>query len=54
MANRFAVRIMTKMGQTGMAVVMRLVAFLLICIGIQIMWNGLFQLIVSIPFVSRA
>ena len=48
MSNRFAVKIMTKMGQTGMAVVMRLIAFLLICIGIQIMWNGIFELIMGL------
>lgn len=54
MANRFAVRIMTKMGRTGMAVVMRLIAFLLICIGIQIMWNGAFQLLMSLSFSARA
>lgn len=54
MANRFAVRIMTKMGRTGMAVVMRLIAFLLICIGIQIMWNGIFQLLMTLPFSARA
>ncbi|MDO5667313.1 MAG: MarC family protein [Alcaligenaceae bacterium] len=54
MANRFAVTIMTKMGRTGMAVVMRLIAFLLICIGIQIMWNGIFQLMMTLPFFTRA
>ena len=26
---------------TGLAVVMRLSAFILMCIGVQIMWNGL-------------
>lgn len=48
MSNRFAVKIMTKMGETGMAVVMRLIAFVLICIGIQIMWNGIFALIINV------
>lgn len=53
LANRFAVRIMTKMGRSGMAVVMRLIAFLLICIGIQIMWNGIFELIMSVQLSMR-
>ena len=54
MSNRFAVKIMTKMGQTGMAVVMRLIAFLLICIGIQIMWNGIVELVISLRFSAQA
>ncbi|SUA51353.1 inner membrane protein [Oligella ureolytica] len=54
MSNRFAVKIMTKMGQTGMAVVMRLIAFLLICIGIQIMWNGIVELVISLRFSAHA
>jgi multiple antibiotic resistance protein len=54
MSNRFAVKIMTKMGQTGMAVVMRLIAFLLICIGIQIMWNGVFELVMSLKLSTQA
>jgi len=54
MSNRFAVKIMTKMGQTGMAVVMRLIAFILICIGIQIMWNGIFDLAMSLRLSMSA
>ena len=37
------------MGETAMDVIMRLCAFLLICIGVQIMWNGMKALIVSGP-----
>ncbi len=53
LSNRFAVKIMTKMGQTGMAVVMRLIAFLLICIGIQIMWNGIFELVMNLRLSTQ-
>ena len=27
-------------GRTGMNVILRLYAFLLVCIGVQILWNG--------------
>jgi multiple antibiotic resistance protein len=36
----FADRLALALGTTGMTVVMRLSAFLLVCIGTQIMWNG--------------
>lgn len=48
LSNRFAVTIMAKISQTAMNVMMRLVAFLLICIGIQIMWDGLFDLLMTL------
>jgi multiple antibiotic resistance protein len=38
------------MGPTGTAIVVRLSAFLLFCIGIQIGWNGLYQLLGTLPF----
>jgi multiple antibiotic resistance protein len=36
----FADRIAKLIGATGMSVVMRLSSFLLVCIGVQIFWNG--------------
>ena len=36
-------------GETAMEVIMRLCMFLLICIGVQIMWNGVSALIASVP-----
>jgi len=36
----FAERISKSLGPGGLAVVMRLSAFILLCIGVQIMWNG--------------
>jgi len=35
-------------GRTGMVVIVRLSSFLLVCIGVQIMWNGLSALISSL------
>jgi multiple antibiotic resistance protein len=39
-ALRYADRIMRRLGPTGTAVLLRLSAFILLCIGVQIIWNG--------------
>jgi multiple antibiotic resistance protein len=39
-AYRYADRIGRVIGETGMAVLLRLSAFILLCIGVQILWNG--------------
>ena len=36
----YAERIIRRLGPTGTAVLLRLSAFILLCIGVQIMWNG--------------
>jgi multiple antibiotic resistance protein len=36
----FSDRLATLIGTTGMSVIMRLSSFLLVCIGVQIFWNG--------------
>jgi multiple antibiotic resistance protein len=36
----FADRLARVLGETGMTVIMRLSSFLLVCIGVQIVWNG--------------
>jgi multiple antibiotic resistance protein len=41
----YADRILRKLGPTGSSVVMRLTAFILLCIGVQIGWNGIHTLI---------
>ncbi|MGC1458461.1 MAG: MarC family protein [Steroidobacteraceae bacterium] len=38
---RYADRILNKLGRTGTNILIRLSAFILFCIGVQIMWNGL-------------
>lgn len=51
---RYADRILKKLGPTGTGVVVRLSAFILLCIGVQICWNGLHALIVgAFPAASR-
>ena len=37
------------LGKTGTAVLLRLSAFILLCIGVQIMWNGVFALLGTVP-----
>jgi multiple antibiotic resistance protein len=42
---RYADRILRRLGDTGTAVVMRMSAFILLCIGVQILWNGVSALL---------
>jgi multiple antibiotic resistance protein len=44
-------RIARLIGVTGTTIVVRLSAFLLFCIGIQIAWNGLSELLGKLPFL---
>ncbi len=37
------------LGPSAMTVIMRLSSFLLVCIGVQIPWNGLSTLLASLP-----
>jgi multiple antibiotic resistance protein len=39
-AYRYADRVSRLIGETGMTVLLRLTAFILLCIGVQIVWNG--------------
>lgn len=42
---RFAERLASFLGQTAMNVIVRLAAFILLCIGVQIIWNGVHALL---------
>ena len=42
-------RLTRVVGPTGTAIITRLSAFLLFCIGIQVLWSGLAELIASLP-----
>jgi multiple antibiotic resistance protein len=51
---RYAEPILRRLGSTGTAVLMRLSAFILLCIGVRISWNGIHALLVSaFPAVAR-
>jgi multiple antibiotic resistance protein len=44
---RYADRILRRLGPTGTSVVVRLSAFILLCIGVQIGWNGIHGLVTT-------
>jgi multiple antibiotic resistance protein len=44
---RYADRILRRLGDTGTVVLLRLSAFILLCIGVQILWNGVAALLAS-------
>lgn len=46
----FADQLARVLGKTGITVIVRLSSFLLVCIGVQIMWNGISALLSSLHF----
>ena len=46
----FADRLARVVGKTGMTVIVRLASFLLVCIGVQILWNGISALVSTLQF----
>jgi multiple antibiotic resistance protein len=49
----FADRLARVLGNTAMSVIMRLSSFLLVCIGVQILWNGVKALLVALPALAK-
>jgi multiple antibiotic resistance protein len=49
----FAGRLARILGATGMTVILQLSSFLLVCIGVQILWNGVSALLASVPLHVR-
>jgi multiple antibiotic resistance protein len=48
----FADRLAAALGPTGTNVIVKLTSFLLVCIGVQIVWNGVSQLLQSLPHIA--
>jgi multiple antibiotic resistance protein len=46
---RYADRLQRALGESGTSVVVRLSAFILLCIGVQILWNGASALLGTLP-----
>ena len=46
---RNAPRVAQLIGATGTSIIVRLSAFLLFCIGIQVLWTGIAELLTSLP-----
>jgi len=49
----FSDRLARAIGATAMGVIMRLSSFLLVCIGVQILWNGAKALLVTLPTLGQ-
>jgi multiple antibiotic resistance protein len=49
----FSDRLARALGATAMGVIMRLSSFLLVCIGVQILWNGAKALLTALPALSH-
>jgi multiple antibiotic resistance protein len=49
----FADRLAQVLGATSMSVIMRLSSFLLVCIGTQIIWNGLSAMLKTLPVTGH-
>jgi multiple antibiotic resistance protein len=49
----FSERLARLLGPTGMSVILRLSSFLLVCIGVQILWNGTSALLHAFPAASH-
>lgn len=49
----FSDRLARAIGATAMGVIMRLSSFLLVCIGVQILWNGAKALLVALPALNQ-
>lgn len=49
----FADRLAVVLGPTGTNVIVKLTSFLLVCIGVQIVWNGVSQLLRSLPQIAH-
>lgn len=48
----FADRLAAVVGESGMSIILRLSSFLLVCIGVQIMWNGVSALLRTLHFAG--
>jgi multiple antibiotic resistance protein len=51
-AYRYSARLARLIGATGTTIIVRLSAFLLFCIGIQVLWNGAAELLGTLPLGS--
>ncbi|MGH9675771.1 MAG: MarC family protein, partial [Candidatus Acidiferrum sp.] len=49
----FSDRLAALLGESAMSIIMRLSSFLLVCIGVQILWNGASSLLASIPNIGH-
>ncbi|KQP05006.1 MarC family protein [Pseudorhodoferax sp. Leaf265] len=48
LAYRYADRLLKPLGEAGMIIFLRLSAFILLCLGVQIVWNGVHELVLGL------
>lgn len=46
---RYAQQLLRPLGESGTAVFMRMTAFILLCLGVQITWDGVYELLAQLP-----
>jgi multiple antibiotic resistance protein len=51
---RHSARLADLIGPTGTTIIVRLSAFLLFCIGVQVFWNGAAELLSTLPIAPAA
>ena len=49
LAHRYASLLLKPLGETGTTVFLRLTAFILLCLGVQIVWDGVAELVRALP-----
>lgn len=49
---RYAPTLLRRLGDTGQVVFMRLMAFILLCVGVEIVWSGLRALLASVGLIE--
>lgn len=49
LAFRYAVQLLRPLGESGLVVFLRLTAFILLCLGVQVIWDGVRELLLSLP-----
>lgn len=54
LAFRYADRLLRLFGETGTAVFLRLSAFILLCMGVEIIWDGVRELLQGVLLTARA
>jgi multiple antibiotic resistance protein len=50
---RFAAQFLYRLGESGTSVFMRLSAFIMLCLGVQIVWDGVHELLLGVLLELR-
>jgi multiple antibiotic resistance protein len=53
LAFRYAQRLLKPLGEAGTLIFLRLSAFILLCLGVQIVWDGVSELLYGVLMAAR-